>query len=260
VDFNHQGTRDVWTLDLQQRTLARLTFAGDGHDPVWSPDGRRVAYASARSGIIGMFLQDAGGAGKAESLFVGSTAMTVGAFVPGAPEVVVLATGNSGSWDLAVAPLTGDRTPKSLLATPYNEGYPALSPDGRWLAYTSDESGQNEVYARSFPDGGGKVLISQNGGSEPVWSRDGAELYYRGFDQLSTPLIATRIRTSPVFTVLSRTPLFDMSEYEAAVPHANYDVTLDGKFVLISQGRLSEMVLVQNWPADISSRSGATSK
>jgi serine/threonine-protein kinase len=260
VDFSHQGTRDVWTLDLQQRTLARLTFAGDGHDPVWSPDGRKVAYASARSGIIGMFLQDAGGAGKAESLFVGSTAMTVGAFVPGAPDVVVLATGNSGSWDLAVAPLTGDRTPKSLLATPYNEGYPALSPDGRWLAYTSDESGQNEVYARSFPDGGAKVLISQNGGSEPVWSRDGAELYYRGFDQLSTPLIATRIRTSPVFTVLSRTPLFEMSEYEAAVPHANYDVTPDGKFVLISQGRLSEMVLVQNWPEDITSRSGAASK
>jgi serine/threonine protein kinase len=260
MDFNHQGTRDVWTLDLQQRTLARLTFANDGHDPVWSPDGRTVAYASARGGIIGMFLQDAGGAGKAESLLVGATAMTVGAFVPGAPEVVVLATGNSGSWDLAVAPLTGDRTPKSLLATPYNEYYPALSRDGRWLAYTSDESGQNEVYVRSFPDGGAKVLVSQNGGSEPVWSRDGAELYYRGFDQLSTPLIAASVRTSPMFAVVSRTPLFDMSEYEAAVPHANYDVTPDGKFVLISQGRLSEMVLVQNWTDEIRRRSGAAAK
>jgi hypothetical protein len=186
--------------------------------------------------------------------------MTVGAFVPGAPEVVVLATGNSGSWDLTVAPLKGDGPPKSLLATPYNEYYPALSPDGRWLAYASDESGQNEVYVRSFPDGGAKVLVSQNGGSEPVWSRDGAELYYRGFDQLSTPLIAASVRPSPMFAIVSRTPLFDMSEYEVAVPHANYDVTPDGKFVLISQGRLSEMVLVQNWTDEIRRRSGAAAR
>jgi len=112
----------------------------------------------------------------------------------------------------------------------------------------------------SVGDGGAKVLVSQNGGSEPVWSRDGAELYYRGFDQLSTPLIAASVRTSPVFAVVSRTPLFDMSEYEAAVPHANYDVTPDGKFVLISQGRLSEMVLVQNWTDEIRRRSGAAAK
>jgi serine/threonine-protein kinase len=261
VDFNHQGTRDVWTLDVQQRTLSRLTFDNDGHDPVWAPDGRRVAYATARGGVIGMFLQDAGGAGTAESLLVGTSAMTVGAFLPDASEVVALATGNSGSWDLAVLALGGDRKPRVLLGTPFNEYYPAVSPDGRWLAYTSDESGQNEVYVRSFPDGGGKVLVSQSGGSEPMWSRDGRELFYRGFDQLSTPLIAVGVRTSPTFAVAGRTSLFDMSEYEAAVPHANYDVTADGRsFVMISQGRRSEMVLVQNWSEEVRRRGSATAR
>jgi serine/threonine-protein kinase len=260
VDFNHQGTRDVWTLDVQQHTLSRLTFDNDGHDPVWSPDGRTVAYATARGGVIGMFLQDGGGAGTADSLLVGSTAMTVGAFVPGTREVVSLITGNSGSWDLGVMPLEGDRKPRTLLGTQFNECYPAISPDGRWLAYVSDESGQNEVYVRSFPDGGGKVLVSQAGGSEPVWSRDGRELYYRGFDQLTTPLVAVSVRTSPNFTVLGRASLFDLSEFEAAVPHANYDVTPDGGFVMISQGRASEMVLVQNWTEEASRRGGARPK
>ncbi len=248
VDFNYQGSRDVWALDVQQRTLSRLTFANDGHDPVWAPDGEKVAFASARGGVIGMFLQGADGAGSAESLLVGSSAMTAGAFAPGGHEVVALVTGNAGSWDLAVVPLTGERKPRVLLGTPFNEYYPALSPDGRWLAYTSDESGQNEVYVRPFPSAGGKVLVSQSGGSEPVWSRDGRELFYRGFDQLGTPLIGVSVQTAPEFRVLGRTPLFDVSEYEAAVPHANYDISPDGKgFVMVSQGRLSEMVLVQHW-------------
>ncbi|HEU5168976.1 MAG TPA: protein kinase [Gemmatimonadales bacterium] len=258
VDFNYQGTRDVWTLDVQQRTLTRLTFDKDGHDPVWSPDGKQVAFATARGGVIGIFLQSADGAGAAESLLVGGSAMTVGAFTPEGRYVVALVTGNAGSWDLAVVPVAGDRTPRLLLGTPFNEYYPAVSPDGRWLAYTSDESGQNEVYVRAFPDGRGKILVSQNGGSEPVWSRDGRELFYRGFDQLGTPLVAVSVQSAPDFRVLTRAPLFDVSEYEAAVPHANYDVTPDGKtFVMVYQGRLSEMVLVQNWTEE--ARRGAMS-
>ena len=112
---------------------------------------------------------------------------------------------------------------------------------------------------RSFPEGGEKVLISQSGGSEPVWSRSGRELFYRGFDKLNTPLVAVTLRTSPTFSVVSRTSLFDMSEFEAAVPHTNYDVTADGDFVMVSQGRLSEMVLVQNWAEELHRR-GADAK
>ncbi|MGH7629918.1 MAG: protein kinase domain-containing protein [Gemmatimonadales bacterium] len=255
VDFNHQGSRDVWALDLQQRTLSRLTFDNDGHDPVWAPDGRKIAYGTARAGVIGMFLQNADGAGTAESLLVGGSAMTVGAFTRDGGEAVVLVTGNAGSWDLAVMPLTGERKPRILLGTPFNEAYPALSPDGRWLAYASDESGQNEVYVRGFPEGSAKILVSQNGGSEPVWSRDGRDLFYRGFEELGTPLVALSVQTVPEFRVLDRKPLFDVSEYEAAVPHANYDVAPDGKgFVMVSQGKVSQMVLVQSWTEELRRR------
>ncbi len=261
VDFSHQGSRDVWTLDLQQRTLSRLTFDNDGHDPVWTPDGKTVAYGTARQGVIGMFLQKVDGAGVAESLLVGGSAMTVGAFTPDGREAVVLVTGNAGSWDLAVMPVTGEGKPRVLLGTPFNEAYPALSPDGRWLAYTSDESGQNEVYVRGFPEGGGKVLVSQNGGSEPMWSRDGRELFYRGFEELGTPLVALSVQATPEFRVLGRTPLFDVSEYEAAVPHANYDIAPGDKgFVMVSQGRVSEMVLVENWAAELQRRGASGAK
>ena len=259
LDFTLQGSRDVWTLDLRDRALARLTFANDGHDPVWLADGKRIAYASARNAVIGMFLRNADGSGAAESLYVGPTSQTVGASPPGMDRVISIVTGNAGSSDLAFTPLSGDRTAQPFLSTRFNESYPAVSPDGRWLAYVSDESGQSEVYIRPLTGSGAKVLVSQNGGSEPVWSRDGRELFYRGFSTSGIPLIAVLVQTTPEIRVLSRTQLFDASEYEAAAPHANYDVGPDGRFVLVYQGRLSEMVVIQNWTEEVRRR-GAASK
>lgn len=259
VDFTHQGSRDVWTLDLRERTLSRLTFNSDGHDPVWSTDGSKVGYASARNGVIGMFLRNADGSGGSDSLYVGSTAQTIGAFVPGSRRVVSIVTGKAGSFDLAFTSLAGDRREQVFLATDFNEFYPAVSPDGRWLAYVSDESGQAEVYVRPLVGAGAKVLVSQNGGSEPVWSRSGRELFYRGFGAQGTPLIAVSMQTAPTFRVLSRSQLFDASDYDAAVPHSNYDVGPDGRFVMVYQGRLSEMVVIQNWTEEVRRR-GAVGK
>ena len=254
VDFSYQGSRDVWTLDLRQNTLSRLTFANDGHDPVWTPDGRKVAYASAPAGVIGVFLQNADGSGVSEQLFVGDTPLTAGAFSPDGNQVLTIPLGRDGSWDIGILSNSPAPEPKALLATPFNEGWPALSPDGRWLAYMSDESGQNEVYVRPHPGPGAKVLVSQNGGREPVWSRDGRELYYVGFEQQGSQLVAVGVETEPELRVLSRTALFDASEYEPADPHANYDVGPDGRFVMVHQGRLSEMVLVLNWTEEVRRR------
>jgi Tol biopolymer transport system component len=260
VDFSQQGSRDVWTLDLQQHTLSRLTFENDGHDPVWLPDGRRVAYLTARGGVIGIFLRNADGSGTAESLFVGRTNLTAGAFTPDGNELIAVGAGRNGvDNDLVMLPLAGDRTPRPLLATPFNEAWPALSPDGRWLAYQSDESGESEVYVRPFPGPGAKVLVSQNGGSEPVWSRDSRELFYRGFGPQGTPLVAVAVRAVPEFQVLSRTTLFEAADFEGAQPHANYDVSPDGRsFVMVRQGPLSEIVLVQNWPEEARRRGAAS--
>jgi serine/threonine-protein kinase len=254
VDFSYQGSRDVWTLDLQQRTLTRLTFSNDGHDPVWTPDGRKIAYASAPTGMVGVYLHSADGSGVAESLYVGSTAITAGAFTPDGDQVLTIPLGQDGSWNVGILSMSGDPDHQALLATSFNEGWPALSPDGKWLAYMSDESGQNEVYVRPYPGPGAKILVSQNGGREPVWSRSGRELYYVAFVQYGSELMAAGVETEPEFQVVSRTALFDVSEYESADPHSNYDVGPDGRFVMIHQGRLSEMVLVLNWTREIQRR------
>jgi hypothetical protein len=255
VDFPQQGSRDVWSIDLRQGTLSRLTFDNDGHDPVWSSDGRKIAYASARGSVIGMFERSADGSGNADSLHVGRTAETVGAYLPDGRNAVVISVGTGGSFDLTLMPLSGERQPQPILSSPFNEFYPAVSPDGRWLAYASDEAGQSEVYVRPLPGPGPKLVVSQSGGSEPVWSRDGRELFYRGFGRQGTPLIALTVQTSPEFQVLSRRELFDASEYEGSVPHANYDVGPDGRFAMVYQGHLSELVLVQNWTEEVRRRS-----
>jgi serine/threonine-protein kinase len=251
VDFTHQGSRDVWLLDRRERTLTRLTFDNDGHDPVWDATGRRVGYATARNGVIGMFIRSADGSGDADSVRVAGSGQTIGAFLPSGDRVLSIVTGSAGSFDLALTPLAGNGADQPLLATNFNEYYPGLSPDGRWLAYVSDESGQNEVYVRPLTGGGAKVLVSQNGGSEPVWSRNGAELFYRGFGAQGTPLVAVAVQTTPAFRVVSRTELFDVSDYEPATPHANYDVGPDGRFVMVHQGRLSDMVVIQNWTEEV---------
>jgi len=254
VDFSYQGSRDVWTLDLRQRTLTRLTFANDGHDPIWTPDGRRVAYSSAPTGAVGVFLQNADGSGVAESLYVGSGDLTAGAFTPDGSQLITIPLGTGGSWDIGTLSSSADPRHEALMATTFNEGWPAISPDGRWLAYTSDESGQNEVYVRPYPGPGAKMLVSQNGGREPVWSRDGRELFYVGFEQRGSQLVAVGVESETEFRVLSRTALFDASEYEPADPHANFDVGPDGRFVMIHQGRLGEMVLVLNWTEEVRRR------
>ena len=138
------------------------------------------------------------------------------------------------------------------------EAFPALSPDGHWLAYVGDESGRTEVYVRPYPGPGGKVVVSQNGGTEPIWSRDGRELFYRGPVNGSPQLIAAQVETKPGFRVVARTPLFDDADFETSTPHANYDVMPDGKsFIMVRLGRATEFRYLQNWPALMESQASA---
>ena len=250
--------RDVWLLDLQDTTLNRISFETTGHDAVWVPDGKRIIFGVSHGGQVGVYARDVDGGGKADSIDTEGPQLSVHTITPDgrtgiAVKVVSVAV---NGFDLMAVPLTGaDRRAKPLLESRYMEAYPALSRDGKWLAYVGDESGRPEVYVRAYPGLGGKVVISQNGGTEPVWSRDGRELFYIGLLNGSPQLIAARVEMAPQFRVVSRTPLFAFSDFETATPHANYDVMPDGQsFLMVHLARASEFTYLQNWPALLQSQ------
>ena len=153
------------------------------------------------------------------------------------------------AFDIVSINLGGASKLDTVLASRYSEGWPALSPDGRWLAYQSDESGRFEVYLRAWPSLGSKVQVSQNGGNEPTWSRDGRELFYRSGGGTEPQLVSAAIVAG---RVQSRTPMFGVGSYEFATPHRNYDVFPDGRsFVMVRQGmpgQQAEVVYLQNLP------------
>ncbi len=253
MDFSQQGSRDVWSLDLRQKTLTRLTFENDGHDALWSPDGRYLAYISR----VGIFRRRADGSGVAESLYVATVPTGPLAFTPDGATLITSPTNRNGSFDIGLLSMGDDRVEQLFIATPFNEQFVALSPDGKWLAYCSDETGRMELYVRSFPEGGAKILVSLDGGSEPRWSPDGRQLYYIGNEDDVPYLIAARVDAGGTFAVLERTVMFDMSEFEPAAPHTNWDVSADGsRFAVVHQGALSEMVFVLNWTEEVRQRGG----
>ena len=154
--------------------------------------------------------------------------------------------GTSGP-DVALIHLGPPARIEPLFATPYNEGWPAPSPDGKWLAYTSDETGRQEVYIHPLSRDGLKVQVSVDGGSEPVWAPDGRELFYRRPSGGAAFLTAATMQLGDEARVRGRTTLFDVSEYEPAQPHANYDVTPDGKsFVMLRRSPSSHLVVIQH--------------
>jgi serine/threonine protein kinase len=254
MDFAESGSRDVWTLDLRDRTLARVSFENDGHDAVWMPDGRSILYVSR----TGVFRRRADGGTRAESVFVTSRFTSALDVTPDGTIAVTAPTGNNGGFDLGLLPLSGKREQRPLLETPFNEWGATISPDGKWMAYTSSESGRDEVYVRAFPEGGAKVVVSRGGGSEPVWNPSGRELFYIGQKDGNPHLVAASVSSASEFSVEGRTFLFDVSEFEPAQPHANYDVSPDGsRFVMVHQGTIPELVYVLNWTDEVRRRSAS---
>ncbi|HTK56233.1 MAG TPA: protein kinase [Gemmatimonadales bacterium] len=243
-------SRDVWLYDRGDRTSTRLTFQNDGHDPTWMPDGKAVTFMTARGTGLGVFRSHTDGSGTAESLAVFNN-FSVHSIGPDGKTAVGSYSGVGGSWDLVALALEGTHQVTPILATRFWESHGVISPDGHWLAYQSNESGRLEVYVRSFPTGGGRILVSQGGGMEPVWARSGRELFYFGTRATGeAALIVAGVAFTPDFHVTSRTALFSNAPYELAQPHANYDVFPDGRsFAMVRQGRLGEIVYLQNWPA-----------
>ena len=168
-------------MALPQVRFTRLTFdpAPDG-SPVWTPDGQRLIFTSERGGPANLYWQAADGTGAAERLVEDQNPLAPYAVSPDGTRLV-LGVGRTavGLTDVGMLSLEGDRRVEPLLQSTFDEGNADISPDGRWIAYDSDETGREEVYVRPFPDvEGGRWQVSTAGGREPIWARSGRELFY----------------------------------------------------------------------------------
>jgi len=250
VEIEDSGNTDVWVGDARRGTFTRLTQEEDvDSDPIWTPDGLRVVFSSVR-GAAGLFWQAADGGGAAERLADGSGGVRAHSWTPDGAMVFEELAGA----DVRVLRLDGKSTPQVIpvFDAPeyFNEILPAISPDGRWLAYQSTESGEMEVYVRPFPNvSSGRRQISVGGGFAPLWSRDGRELFYRS----ASSLMVVPVQTAPSFSAGTPSPIFGLGDYVlAGTRGTRYDVAPDGRFLLLKDetGSISSrerVILVQHW-------------
>jgi serine/threonine-protein kinase len=235
----------VWSL--AEHALLRLSFEpGLQYAPVWTRDGARIAYGSPQ----GIFWRRADGTGSAEPLLLGS-GLNTSAWTPEGN--LIFTEGSAASGDIYLLSVSGERTREPLVATKYDEGRAALSPDGRWLAYQSNESGRYEVYVRPFPDvDSGKWTVSTSGGEDPRWSRDGRTLFFISGQKL----LSADVSTEPTFSSRPPQKAFDLVDYQPTGVPFPYDVSPDGKRILLDRSarRKAEIVVVQNWLADLDQR------
>ena len=236
---------DIWVYDIARGAMSRLTFTADNEYPVWTPDGERIVFGSGRKGADQLYWQAADGSGEADQLTTGEFDRHPDAISPDGSVLVFDEHDPDNNTDLWVLEMEGDRELRPFLRTEFHERIAKVSPDGRWLAYTSDESGQNEVYVRPFPDGGAKILVSTGGGGNSVWSRDGRELFYRDRDQL----MAVRVDSGDELTVGAPTLLFE-SSFAGPFLFNYLDVMANGERFLVVESNMrgrGEVHVVLNW-------------
>ena len=231
---------DIWAWDLVRRNLTRLTTdAGNDIFPVWTPDGARIIFGSDRASAGGIYWQPADGSGSAERLLEGQRQQSPNAITPDGKQLLFREAPSSGPTSADVNALhLDDRRARPLLHTTFNEMNAELSPDGRWVAYQSNESGQQEIYVRPFPNvDSGRWTVSTGGGTRPLWSRDGRELFYLAGGDSATRMMATPIQPGNTFAAGNARMLFEGPYYATFTPGGNsgrtYDVSLDGKRFLM---------------------------
>jgi serine/threonine-protein kinase len=258
---------DLWTYDFSRRAFERITFdPGQDTDVVWSPDGRRIAYyANDRADGPGIFLRASDGSGDDERLTTGAhrpqswssdglrlvfSDFGTMASLTSAQGSVILGASRSNR-DVGLVELTGARTPRPLFVTPTGEDASRISPDGRWIAYESRESGTDDVFLRAFPDAAsGRWQISRAGGRDPVWSRDSRALFYRQ----GNAIMVVRVNGSPANWGAAEM-LFEGAYYFADGP-THFDVAPDGRFLMLKGEDPAEvnrprLVMVVNWDQEL---------
>ena len=177
------GNTDIWMLDLGRRLLSRSTFdmSADSY-PIWSPDGRRIVFNSDRSGVYDLYQKPAAGAGSEDLLLATPQNKAPVDWSPDGRFVLYRSPGLATGFDLWAVPLDGERKPFPVVQTNFEERDGQFSPDGKWIAYQSNESGRVEIVVQPFPGPGGKLQVSTSGGAQVRWRRDGQELFYIALD------------------------------------------------------------------------------
>jgi eukaryotic-like serine/threonine-protein kinase len=239
----------VWLFDLSRETLTRLTFEGNfSNYPAWTPDDKRIAFQLNKEGPGNIFWQLADGSGGLERLTTSEYSHYPMSLSSDGRLMAFTELDPTTGYDIWVLRLA-DRKAQPFLRTQFNESTPRFSPDGRWLAYVSDESGRYEIYVQPYPGPGGKWQISTEGGREPVWNRNGRELFYRSGDKMMVVDIATQ----PRFAAGKPRMLFEGRYEPTVVTAANYDVSSDGqRFLMLKPSESAEAAptqinVVLNW-------------
>jgi len=245
---DHGGTIAVY--DLVRETLTRLT--SDGVTPTWAPDGQRIVWHPA--GSSGLFWQPADGSGKPERLTTSEFMQVPNSFAPDAQTLAFVENNPTTGQDIWVLRLS-DRKATPFLKTPANETAPKFSPDGHWLAYTSDESGSSEIYVLPYPGPGGKWQVSGDGGTEAVWNPSGRELFYRH----GSKIMAVDVTTGSSFSAGKPKLLFDGPYLPTPATFQNYDVSRDGQRFLMLKASAQEQAptqinVVLNWFEELKRR------
>ncbi|MBK6797492.1 MAG: PD40 domain-containing protein [Acidobacteria bacterium] len=243
---------DIYVTDLARGISSRLTFdPGDDRFPVWSPDGSRIAWQANRDSAYQIYQKLASGVGPEELLLKEDIVIAPGSWSADNRFLLYARRDRKTTNDLWALPLTGDRQPLLFLQTPFVEVYGRFSPDGRWVAYTSNDQGRNEVYVQTFPASGGKWQISINGGTQPWWRSDGRELYYLSTDG---KLMAVEVKPGGSFEASAPRSLFDLAPVRALGGNG-YAVTAAGdRFLFVTareEAASLQFTVVTNWTAEV---------
>jgi serine/threonine-protein kinase len=254
MNVRHPNNRltDIWIYDALRGAPMRLTFSGGGY-PTWSPDGKRIVYPTGNISVI-----NADGGGQPEHMTTSTSNQVVSSWASTNMITFMQQTqnGNNGIW---VLPAGVDTKPTLFLESRFTLWYPEFSPDGHWIAYTSNESGTPELYVRPYPGPGEKIRISTVGGLEPIWTASGRELVFRSGTFERHQFFAATIRTVSPFQADAPRLLFDVTSgtYDNSVPVRSWDVSADGqRFLLLrtvasTDKPVTVMHVVLNWTEEL---------
>jgi Tol biopolymer transport system component len=249
---------DIWVYDIVRDALTRLTFEGTNLAPLWTPDGRRITYryAGSASAEAEIRWKLADGSGGEETLVSDERIYETDSWSADGTVLTFTNVGSETGPDIWTLTMDENREPRPFLQTPFAETSPMISPDAHWMTYVSNESGQPEVYVQPFPGPGGKWQISTDGGVNPMWARNGRELFYESGDRL----MVADITTQPAFAAGSPNVLFaGNGQYFQGATSARYDISADGqRFLMIREGGGSDqttappqIIVIQNWQEEL---------